>query len=47
MTQEQVSEILDRVAAAYTGCSSYRDSGESVTVFVRGPLPADKHTSAL
>ena len=30
MTQEQVSEILDRVAMAYASCKSYRDSGESI-----------------
>jgi hypothetical protein len=47
MTQDNVSDILDRVAAAYLSCTSYRDTGECTTVSITGPRPTDRHTSSL
>jgi hypothetical protein len=41
------SDIVDRVRGVYATCSTYRDSGEATTVFIRGPRPTDRRTKVL
>lgn len=41
------SDIVERARAVYAGCSTYRDTGESTTVFINGVRPTERRTKAL
>ncbi len=41
------AELIERVTAVYRTCSTYRDTGDCTTVFIKGPRPTDRRTTGL